>query len=592
MFLKVNLATGQASGGAVHGAGRPAGEGIRFAGYCRLDNRRDLLARLRLPPEVSDAELIVQAYLAFGEAHPERLLGDFGYALFDARERRLWLVRDHLGVAPLYYHRTDETCIAASSLNALLARPEIPRDLDDGVVAEWCVNGHVFNQTDTFHAAIKKLPRATQLCLNVNTTAGKRYWSLDSIEPIQENREPVLVEQLHDLLHTAILDRLGAEGGQGAHLSGGLDSTPIAIVAGRACRQRGQPFHTWNWCKPEPGDDRDCHEWTDARRVAHAEGFIHQETGVTPETLLQDLLQHNLARDGTTMFSYERRVLELAKAAGVSRIFSGFGGDEILTTRSRDRHHGALRAGRFLAVLRRMGLESDLRQRGALPRLVWRYARRLHHAWQPTPPYLYTWREEAKRRAAVRLSLLQSEFASFARNHLHELGGLNPADRLAEQQAEDINLGYHQERMESWAILGERQGVRHAYPFLDKRLVEFALALPGEWYYRRGQARYLYRRALGDSLPKPLQGKAKPPESERVGQMIENLRIAMLAPEVVERITGTASSYVDTQLLLRQLERLRQANRAPWHNKLLDVWVAFEAFLALNLGGYSQDGPA
>ena len=584
MFLKVNLATGQASGGAVHGAGRPAGEGLRFAGYCRLDNRRDLLARLHLPPEVSDAELIVQAYLAFGESHPEHLLGDFGYALFDARTRRLWLVRDHLGVAPLYYHLMDETCIASGSLDALLARPEIPRDLNDDVVAEWCVNGHVFNQTDTFHAAIKKVPRATRLCLGARSRLAATYWSLADIEPLPPATEETYVEQLHDLLRTVILDRLGADGGQAAHLSGGLDSTPIAIVAGRACRQRGQIFHTYNWCRPEPGDERDCHEWTDARRVAQTEGFIHHEIAVTPATLLQELLQHDLSRDGTTMFSYERHVLELAQAAGITSIFSGFGGDEILTTRSRDRHLGALRAGRFLAVLRRMALESNLSQRGSLPRLVWRYARGLHRAWWPTPPERQALRQEIAQRAEVRLALLLPDFAAFARTRLHDWGGLSRADSVTEHQISLVNVGYHQERLESWAILGGRCGIRHVYPFLDKRIVAFALALPGEWYFRRGQARYLYRRALGDSLPDPLQGKAKPPESERVGQLTQHRGTALLAPEVIERVTAASSLYVDTQQLLRQLERLRQGDRSPWQQHWFPVEAIYSVMLTLNFG--------
>lgn len=592
MLMNVDLASGRVLGASYHWGGRATAGGIHFAGQCRLDNRRELLGRLHLPPDASDAELIVRAYLVLGEGHPEHLLGDFGYALFDARERRLWLVRDHLGVMPLYYHRAGERCIASSSLDALLTQPGIPLTLDDGVVAEWCVNGQVFNQTDTFHAAIKKLPRATQLCLGARSRQTATYWPVTDIEPLTDVTEHALVDQLQDLLHTAILDRLGADGIQAAHLSGGLDSTPIAIVAGRACRERGQPFHTYNWCKPEPGDDRDCHEWTDARRVARAEGFIHRETGVTPATLLEDLLRHDPARDGTTMFSYERHVLELARAAGVTRIFSGFGGDEILTTRSRDRHLHALRSGRFLHVLRRLVLESDLRQPRALPRIGWRFARGLKQAWWPTSPDRDAWRREVACRAEARLNLLQPEFAVFARSHLYELGGLSAADRIAERQMDHINVGYHQERLESWALLGGRHGVRHVYPYLDKRLVAFAVALPGEWYFRNGQARYLYRRALGDNLPESLQGKSKPPESERVELLIRNRRVALRYPKVIERVAAAESPYVDTARLLRQLERLRRAEDGPARNHWLDVCSAFDAILTLNLGVRTRDGLA
>jgi asparagine synthase (glutamine-hydrolysing) len=587
MLLRVDLSTGRVDGTSVSVHGLGSAGRLYFSGRTRLDNRSDLLGRLRLSPDVSDAELMIQAYLAFGESHPEALLGDFAYALFDARERRLWLVRDHMGVVPLYYHRAGDLCIASPSLDAMLAQRDIPRDLDDGVVAEWCVNGQVFNQTDTFYSTIKKVPRATQFCLGPSTTVTRGYWSLADIEPLKESREPILVEQLHDLLHTAILDRLGATGGQGAHLSGGLDSTPIAIVAGRACRKQGRDFHTWNWCRPEPGDERDCHEWTDARRVALTEGFSHHEIAVTPETLMQDLLEHDVARDGTTMFMYERHVLHQAQTNGVTRVFSGFGGDEILTSRSRDRHLGALRAGKFRTVLQRIALERGLERRGSYLRIIKDYARALHQVWLATPSGREAQRRKANYRVKAHLALLRPVFAAKAISYLHEPWGIIRTDRIAEQHVDRINWGYHQERLESWAILGERYRVSYVYPLLDKRLIEFALALPGEWYFRRGEARYLYRRSMNDTLPDLLNGKTKHQETERVRQLVENLRIAMSAQEVLNQITTSSSPYIDLSRLLRHLEFVQRPDSGSSQNLSFEVNAALSAILALSLNRHA-----
>jgi asparagine synthase (glutamine-hydrolysing) len=209
------------------------------------------------------------------------LLGDFAYALCDVRQRRLLLVRDPLGVAPLYYHLSDDLCIVSDALDEMLAQPEIPRALDQGVVAEWCLNGHVHHQTDTFYAAIEKVPRATCLRLGAGPPKATTYWTVDAIAALPAADEHRYVDQLHDLLRSVIRDRLTETGTLGAHLSGGLDSTPIAILAGRACRAQGRAFYTYNWCQPDPGDARDCHEWTDARRVAQDEGFHHHETDLS-----------------------------------------------------------------------------------------------------------------------------------------------------------------------------------------------------------------------------------------------------------------------------------------------------------------------
>jgi asparagine synthase (glutamine-hydrolysing) len=583
MLLRVDLSTGRVDGTSVSAHDLGSAGRLYFSGHCRLDNRRELLGRLQLSQYVSDAELIVHAYMAFGESHPEALLGDFAYALFDGRERRLWLVRDHMGVVPLYYHRAGDLCIASPSLDTLLDQPEIPRDLDDAVVAEWCVNGHVYNQNDTFYSAIKKVPSATQLCLGANTTVSRNYWSPTDIMPNQETREPVLVEQLRGLIETAILDRLGSDGGQAAHLSGGLDSTPIAIIAGRACRRHSQEFHSYNWCRPEASDVDNRHEWADARQVAREEGFIHREISPTPDTLLEDLLHHDLGRDGTTMFSYERHVVRQARADGVARIFSGFGGDEILTFRWRDRHYQALRAGRFLEVWRRLAMESDLTRCASLPRLGRRYARLLQNAWGFTPPAWLSPLRYQQSKVRFRLGLLQPEFAAYAVGLSHENSPVFTSKSITGQQIAYLGRGYHQERMESWALQGRRQGIDYVYPYLDKRLAEFALALPSEWYFRQGQDRYLYRRAVDHCLPETITTKGKPREIGRVRQLMKNYKTATQHPRVAERIAATSSPYLDARSLLSQLNRLRKADVMPWEQQVQELSAVFDALLALNL---------
>lgn len=582
MLLRVNLATGKVTGSSVYVHDLGTAGRIYCSGRWRLDNRDELLGRLGLPPSATDAELIVRAYLAFGASHPEPLLGDFAYALFDARDRRLWLVRDHMGVIPLYYHRAGDLCIASPSLHAMLTQPDIPRDLDDGIVAEWCMNGHVFNQVDTFHVAIKKVPRATRLRLAATTRQASVYWSPDDVAPLVETREPVLVEQLRELLDTAILCRLGTTGGQAAHLSGGLDSTPIAIVAGRACRQQGRDFHTWNWCRPEAGDDVEWHEWADARRVAQAEGFIHREIEITPDTLLEVLLHHDPARDGTTLFSYERLVVRQAHADGITRIFSGFGGDEILSTRSRDRHSRALRSGRFLYVLRRLLLESDLGRPSSLPRMIQRFALLLRNAWWATPPVWLSTVQSLESKARSNLGLLRPEFAAHASQFIHDVRDVFLAENIHSRQIAYIGLGYHQERIESWAMLGERHGIDYVYPFLDKRLVEFALALPEEWYFRRGQSRYLYRQALDDCLPEEIKTKGKPTEPKRVRHFTKQCRAALLHPKTLERIASCASPYIDTGTVWRKLEKLRLADPLLSEQHVPDSVTLFKCVLALN----------
>jgi len=115
------------------------------AGYvitadARLDNRRDLLAELgptdRAPGAVSDAELILRAYVRWGEDCAPKLIGDFAFAIWDISRRRLFCARDHIGVKPFYYHATPTLFLFASEIKALLTSPAVPYRLDPQRVAD------------------------------------------------------------------------------------------------------------------------------------------------------------------------------------------------------------------------------------------------------------------------------------------------------------------------------------------------------------------------------------------------------------------------------------------------------------------------
>ena len=137
--------------------------------------------------------------------------------------------------------------------------------------------------------------------------------------------------------------------------------------------------------------------------------------------------------------------------------------------------------------------------------------------------------------------------------------------------------------MESWTILGERHNICYVYPYLDKRLVQFALALPGEWYFRREEHRYLYKRALGKNLPESLQSKTKPRETERVRQLMRNYMAALSHPSVHERVAEAYSPCIDTRRLRIHLHHIRPHASGLQEYRIAEVMAAADSVLALNL---------
>ncbi|MES2352928.1 MAG: asparagine synthase-related protein [Pseudomonadota bacterium] len=558
-----------------------------FAGNCHLANHKALAKTLSLTESASDAEIICHAYVFYGNQFAEHLLGDFSFALFNAQKAELLLVRDHLGIKPLYFHINDEFCLASDSLDVILAHPLISTKLDDKVVAEWCTNGAVFNQRDTFFASIKKVPRATVLRISSDAIQAIEYWNIDNIKPLVYANEQDYVEQLQTLLDTVITRDIDTTYPIGAHSSGGLDSAAIAVMAGRVCRENGKAFHTYNWCKPNAGDEIACHEWDHARKISQIEEFIHHETGIDAASLKQSLLHHDLAIDGTTLFNYEWPVLLQARQDGIRQIFSGFGGDEVLTSRFSDKHFDEIRAGRFVHAFKRLSLEYDPQKKLRPLRLSMNYARLLYRSLLPQSIRRQAWVKAEHIKLLTNSEFISSEFSEFAktqyRPNTHSL-----ANTISAQQRYLIALGYHQERLESWAILGRKAGVRYLYPYLDKRIVEFALAIPSELYFKYGKPRHLYLQATKNILPDFLNKKAKLPESYRVEQLFWMRRKLLVDPDVQSMISLSDSPYINAKALLEKCINIPAIKKNNWKDGMMPTAAIINAVLALNVNKKRQ----
>jgi asparagine synthase (glutamine-hydrolysing) len=566
------------------------GTALYFAGTARLYNHSELTKKLGLPEATDTPELICHTYAAQGEGFERLLQGDFSFSLFDPGQQKILLVRDPLGSVPLYYHRSSTYCVASNSLDHLRALPGLTDRLSDGVVAEWCVNGHVYNQTETFFESIKKCPRATILRIEAHSERARQYWEPRDLAPLRYADERDYTAHLRQLIDSAITDRIDSSGPVAAHSSGGLDSSPIAILAARASRHRQKGFQTYNWCAPDAGDDADCHEWDDARQLARIAGFEHREIGITAAMLKPSLLHHDVASDGTTMFEYEGKVLKHAQQQGIRTIFSGFGGDELLTSRSRDKHYGLIRSGRVFEAVRRMALEASPERPWPLLRLAAAFGRAAYGSFRSAGTSNSETEILQARKRDARLELLKPDFAEFALTHYRELG-YGSAETIAARQHIMLRSGYHQERMESWAILGLRAGVRHVYPYLDQRIVEFALTIPPDLYFRHGKPRHLYLQTVGDTLPDYLLRKSKQPEIYRVSQLMRERLRALSDPELLDRIAGTDSPYVDTKALLDKCREIRTREFGDLKAAIGPTQALTTAVLALNIGSASRPIP-
>jgi asparagine synthase (glutamine-hydrolysing) len=207
----------------------------------RLDAREELCRAIQAAggeanQDMSDARLLWQAYHLWELDCLRYLQGDFAFALWDTRRRRLFCARDPFAVKPLYYSYQPGLFVASSDLATICTHPEIPTsiptDLDDFAVADFLIEGMKLDEDGTFYRAIRRLPRATALCLEGDTWRQWRYWDWPTDGYLRYARTGDYVEHFQALLEQAVADRMRAPRAS-VFLSGGLDSNVVTAAARR-----------------------------------------------------------------------------------------------------------------------------------------------------------------------------------------------------------------------------------------------------------------------------------------------------------------------------------------------------------------------
>jgi asparagine synthase (glutamine-hydrolysing) len=525
----------------------------------RLDNREELMATLglahRAADGVSDGELVLRAWERWGEECPARLLGDFAFALWDARRRVLFCARDPAGVKPLYYHLGSRLAAVASETKALLAIPDIPRRLDEISIAACLVPG-LDDRVATFYEGILRLPAGH--CLTVTAGGGtvRAYWQLDPTRALRPGSDAEYAEQFRELFTDAVRCRLRSASPVAAALSGGLDSSSVVCVARAVQVAAGTgPLATYTARFPTiPRCDEGAYI-----------GAVEAQGGLAPRHLRGDTLdplgdlEGQLGREDETFHAsgyYMHGALHHAARSDGARVFlEGTGGD-LVVSHGTGYLHDLARQGRWLALGREVRELSRSFQRPS-----WRTLRGVAGAVAP-PVFRRAWRH-LRYRGFLAPSLIRADFARRI--------GLDERLRAAAPRwsGGDIEGARHEHWrvltsarlaaiLETLAAWGGTAGVDVRDPFLDRRLMEFCLALPASQKIRQGRTRVVARHALGSLLPPEIRDRpGKAPLDlmlgsalavygrERLGRLMSET-VSVLAPYVpADSIRRAHRGYLD-----------------------------------------------
>lgn len=483
----------------------------------RIDNRTDLLPVLGLNDrpagDVTDSDLILAAYQKWGEACPNKLIGDFAFAIWDGRKQQLFCARDPMGVKPFYYYYGNNVFVFASEIKALLCLPDVPRRLNEVRVADHLT--YVFDdQRITFYQDIWRLPAAHTYAVGCFKACARRYWSLQTPPELRLSSNEEYAEAFREVFVEAVRCRLRTAYPVGSALSGGLDSSSIACVARDLQKKDNKTLHTFSAIFP--GLPRKDRQWIDERRYIEA---VVKQGSVEPHYIRADLLSplteqervlwHLDGPDFAPNLYLHWALYTAAQRQRVRVFLDGENGD---TTVSHGYEYLAQLAcsGRWLllyseatALARKYNLKPrkamwDLGFRPLIPETIMNIARRL------------------LRRSVVQgleSSVINLDFAT----RIGLLERIRTFDRMREEgtpcNARDIHRRAIPSGLLFYALeLADKAASAFAieprYPFLDQRLIEVSVAMPPGQKLHQGWDRMIMRRVMDGILPPEVQWRS------------------------------------------------------------------------------------
>jgi asparagine synthase (glutamine-hydrolysing) len=218
--------------------------GVLMTADLRLDNRDEMLDRLGINRADGlawpDSRILWAAWEKFGDDVWPALRGPFAVAIWDPRDRRLTLARDHLGLNVVMWHKNEQFFAFATMPKGLFALGDVPREVNEEKLADFLVLNHAEHAT-TFYRNVYRLPPAHVATVDPHgSLSERRYWSADDIKPVRLPSNEAYAENLRACLDRAVRRQLRSATPVASYLSGGLDSSAVAALTARALDERGQ----------------------------------------------------------------------------------------------------------------------------------------------------------------------------------------------------------------------------------------------------------------------------------------------------------------------------------------------------------------
>ncbi|MBN8532757.1 MAG: asparagine synthase (glutamine-hydrolyzing) [Rhizobiales bacterium] len=556
--------------------------------YNFIELRAELQALGHVFRSGSDTEVLLAAYLAWGESCLSRLNGQFAFALWDSRSGTALLARDRFGEKPLYFTRLPDGSLAfASEMKALFAHPDVSVAADWAHIGKYTQGIADYGSASTPFAGIERFQSAHAMIVGADGSIRRyeRYWTPKLAERQVGRSTGALIDEFRERLQRSVAMRLRADVKVGACLSGGLDSSSlVALMARDASGHRGQLLHTVSARFNDDPTVDEGHYIDEVLRHTRTQGIAAH---TTPEDLIATSRQLHWHQEAPMMSAsayLEWAVHRAARRDGLTVMIDGQGSDEILAGYQ---YYFAIRQNDWM----------NTNQWGALAWNTWLMSHRLRReaakyadsvrrfspqAGRPFQFYLKTAWENRARRARGE-PLLEQPMQIPKEGVPSPAGGNYLRYYLAN--------GLLYATMPNQLVVSDRNGmgssVEARFPFLDHAFVDWCLTLPEDVLIRNGWQKWILRKAIDTDLPKSVAWRA-----DKVGFQAPQdrwLRGALKdwAHERIFAGPATALEGYDRAALEAIWDRHQQGEELSWS---LWIWISLSEWLTMLQDGTWKSG--
>ena len=470
--------------------------------------RQFLISKGHIFRTQSDTEVIVHLYEEFGEKCVEKLRGMFGFAIWDGRDSKLLLARDRVGIKPLYYAVTGQSLIFGSEMKAILADPDVKRELLPSTIDRFLTFDYVPGE-DTLLKNIYKLPPGSFLVHKNGKQQIKQYWDLHFSSGTVSLRDAEA--RLLELLEESVQLHMISDVPVGFLLSGGVDSTAMLSLA-RGKTDRPISSYTVGFSNSDFADERPY-----ARLAAEKFGSEHHEITISSKEFVDFLPRYIWHMEEPVCEPPAIALYYVSKLARnyVKVLLSGEGGDEAFAG------YPNYRAMLWIERLKRMAGPLDGALAGMLGLLnkvssSKRLGKYLPLFSAPFDSYYYS-------RTSTPFRFFNAHYKQFyspdfAQSVDKEQSLLPVRQLLQHSQGQDLVSRMLYVDTKTWLpddllIKADKMTMANSVelrvPLLDHEVLEFAASLPSNFKVRGLQTKYIAKKCLSTVVPKKILHRKK-----------------------------------------------------------------------------------